>query len=230
MRSRVHEFNEFDYFNPFQTLPILEALPRYRSRLPVGVARQRANRPRVANNPPTRHIDAAWQRRVLRQTGGWWYTYAMPAQPSDGYDAAYGRAARHFLTWARKQHPAVWRQHLDAELSRRPPRARPTRSTEPVAPDLLQELSDSMKQPTGTIDARRAAFKADQEAKRKAKKEVQRQEALADNGLARRRAANLANIDKEREEIRQRLQGIRDEKIRRAAYYAAELGEPDPRA
>jgi hypothetical protein len=150
----------------------------------------------------------------------------MPAQPSDGYDAAYGRAARHFLTWARKQHPAVWRQHLDAELSRRPPRARPTKSTEPVAPDLLQELSDSMKQVAGTIDERRAAFQAGQEAKRKAKKDAQRREALADNGLARRRAANLANIDKEREELRLRLEKIKQEKVRRAAARAAELDEP----
>jgi hypothetical protein len=83
-----------------------------------------------------------------------------------------------------------------------------------------------MKQVAGTIDERRAAFQADQEAKRKDKKDAQRREALADNGLARRRAANLANIDKEREELRLRLEKIKQEKVRRAAARAAELDEP----
>lgn len=59
VRSRVREMTEFDYFNPFESLPFLEALLGPPARLPVGVARQRANNTGVANNPPTRHVDAA---------------------------------------------------------------------------------------------------------------------------------------------------------------------------
>jgi len=133
-----------------------------------------------------------------------------PMEP--GYANAYSRANVHFASWSRQQHPAEWRRFLDAELALLPPGTK--RRTPPAVPPPAEVIDP----PQMTIDERRAAFQADQKARRAA--------AIVDRSNSLRRDANLRLMDQQSNELRLRLEKIREEKARSAAYYAAELDEP----
>jgi hypothetical protein len=74
----------------------------------------------------------------------------MPSQPAPSYAAAYSRAIGRFASWARKEHPDIWRQYLDTELDRRPPAPKPTER------ELHKEAIDrELAQPDLTVEQRR---------------------------------------------------------------------------